>query len=83
MFELLALIFAVLIGVFVLKVLFATLGLAFHILFFPVKLILGLVVMLLALPFLVLLLPVFLVLGLGFAMVGAVLGSIFLFFCPI
>jgi len=83
MFELLALIVAIVIGVFFLKVFFAVLGLAFHVLLFPVKLLVGLVVMLLALPFLVLLLPVFLVLGLGFAVVGAVLGSIFLFFCPV
>jgi len=83
MFELLALIVAVVIGVFFLKVFFAVLGLAFHIVLLPVKLLLGLVFVLLALPFLVLLLPVFLILGLGFAVVGAILGSIFCFFCPV
>jgi len=83
MFELLALIFVVIFGLFLLKLFFVGLGLVFHIILFPVKLLLGLVFMLLALPFLVLLLPVFLILGLGFAVVGAVLGSIFLFFCPI
>lgn len=80
MFELLALFGLFVLGILVLKVLFGILGLAFHLLLFPIKLALGLVAVVLALPFLILALPVFLVLGLGFAVVGAAVCSIFCFF---
>jgi hypothetical protein len=77
MLELLALIGFFVIGMLFLKIFFGALGLAFHILLFPLKLVLGLVIFALALPFLILLLPVFLVFGLGVAVLGAFVLSIF------
>ena len=83
MFELLALIGALVLGLFVLKIVFGILGFLFQIVLFPVKLVLGIVAALIVLPFLILLCPVFLILGLGLAVVGTVIGSVFCFFCPI
>ena len=77
MFELLAFIGLIVVGMFVLKLVFGLFGLAVHLILLPIKLALALVVVVIALPFLVLLLPVFLILGLGFAAVGAVVCSIF------
>ena len=77
MLELLALIGFFFIGILFLKIFFGALGLAFHILLIPIKLVLGLVIFVLALPFLVLLFPVFLIFGLGVAMLGAFVVSIF------
>ena len=76
MFEFLALIGLIVIGILVFKLVFGMLGLVFHILLWPLKLALGLVVMVVALPFLILFLPVFLVLGLGFAIVGTIMAAL-------
>ena len=80
MFELLAFVGLIVVGVFVLKLIFGLFGLAIHLILLPIKLALGLVAVVIALPFLVLLLPVFLVLGLGFAVVGTVVCSVFCWF---
>jgi hypothetical protein len=77
MIELLAFIGLIVVGVFLLKLFFGVLGLVFHILLFPIKLVLSLVVVLVALPFLILLIPVFLVLGVGMAVVGTAIAALF------
>ena len=61
MIELFAFIGLVVVGVLLLKLFFGMLGIVFHILLFPIKLALCLVLCVLVLPFMVLLLPVFLV----------------------
>ena len=83
MLELLVLIGLIMVGVLALKIFLGILGLAFHILLIPIKLVLGLLVFLLLLPFLILLLPFFLLFGIGFAVLGAVLTGLCGFFCPI
>ena len=57
MFELLALIGLVVVGVFLLKVTFGVLGFLFHLVFLPLKLLGAVLVTLLVLPFLVTFLP--------------------------
>ena len=77
MLELLALIGLFVVGVLFLKIFFGVLGLAFHILLFPIKLVLGLVAVVIALPFLILFFPVFLILGIGVAVLGTFVCTLF------
>ena len=76
--EILAVVAAIVFGVFLLQVLFGALGLVFQIVLFPIKLVLGLVFFALMLPFLVLLLPVAILLGVGVLLLPLALGACFL-----
>ena len=81
MFELLALIGLIVVGVLVLKLAFCILGAVFHlgfqILLLPFKILGALVLAVLFLPLLILFAPVILILGISFAAVGAaMLGAV-------
>jgi len=71
MLELLALIGLVVVGIFALKILFGILGVVFHVLLFPLRLLVGLVLFVVMLPFLILLFPFLLLFGIGMAAMGA------------
>ena len=83
MLELLVLIGLIMVGILAFKIFVGILGLAFHILLIPIKLVLGLVMFLLVLPFAVLLIPFFLLFGIGLAVLGAFLVGLFGIFCPV
>jgi len=82
MLELLVLIGLLAVGLLALKIVFGVLGLVFHLLLIPIKLVIGLIMFVVMLPFLILLLPVFLLCGVGFAVMGGFLLGIFGLFCP-
>lgn len=77
MFEILALIGALVVAVFAFKILVGLLGIAFHVVVFTFKLALGLAFLVLLLPLAIAFLPILLVLGVGLAVIGTCVAGVF------